>query len=182
MTRAWSLLVAAMVLPAALTAFLTGGVVDAHTSIRSAAPAPGARVSGVVDRAVLEFLDPVVPTPELVVSGPDGEPVEGLGPAELVEDDVVERRFEPLDEPGRYRVDYTYVALDGAEQRGAHEFTYVGDADGGGGPGWRAPAAAVALAGSVVVAIAVLRARVSAPEAAPLGQTAADNQPVEEDP
>ena len=72
---------------------------------------------------VLEFLDPVTPTPVITVSGPDGETVTGLEEVRLIADDVARVGFEPLTEAGVYQVDYTFVALDGATQEGAHQFT-----------------------------------------------------------
>lgn len=102
----------------------------AHTQIQQATPGPAETVEGQVDEVVLEFLDPVVPTPQITVTGPDGEPVAGLRPVELTEDDVAVARFDPLAVPGEYRVDYTFVALDGDEQVSAHTFTFEpGDDD-----------------------------------------------------
>jgi methionine-rich copper-binding protein CopC len=102
----------------------------AHTQVRDASPGPGEAVSGTVDRVVIEFLDPVLPTPEVDVTGPDGEPVAGLEDAELTADDVVERRFDPLVEGGRYRVSYDYASLDGFPQSGAHEFSFDPEGEG----------------------------------------------------
>ncbi|MCO8129287.1 copper resistance protein CopC [Acidimicrobiia bacterium EGI L10123] len=99
----------------------------AHTQIQRAVPGPGESVDGEVDSVVLDFLDPVVPTPEITVTGPDGELVDGLAPAELIADDVAVARFDPLTVGGEYRVDYTFVALDGDEQVSAHTFTFEPD-------------------------------------------------------
>lgn len=98
----------------------------AHTQIQRAIPGPGESVGGDVDVVVLDFLDPVLPTPEITVSGPDG-PVAGLEPAELIADDVAVARFDPLTVAGRYRVDYTFAALDGDEEVSAHTFTFEPD-------------------------------------------------------
>lgn len=124
------MLVAALVLVCA--GFLLGPVTgaDAHTVIKDMEPGPAESVSGTVDQVVLEFLDPVLPTPEVDVVGPGGQPVPGLGPAALSEDGmVVTVPFDPLTEPGRYQVDYRYVAADGDEQVGAYQFRYEGAAD-----------------------------------------------------
>lgn len=102
----------------------------AHTQIQQATPGPAETVEGDVDEVVLEFLDPVVPTPQITVTGPDGEPVAGLRPVELTEEDVAVARFDPLTVPGEYRVDYTFVALDGDEQTSAHTFTFAPGDDG----------------------------------------------------
>jgi methionine-rich copper-binding protein CopC len=99
----------------------------AHTQIKRATPGPGQTVSGDVDRVELEFIDEVLQTPEIVVSGPDGDPVAGLEPAELVAGDLAVARFDPLTDAGRYQVDYTFVALDGDEQVSAHTFTFEPD-------------------------------------------------------
>lgn len=99
----------------------------AHTQIQRAIPGPAESVGGEVDSVVLDFLDPVVPTPEITVSGPDGAPVAGLQPAEMLADDVAVARFDVLTEAGEYRVDYTFVALDGDEQVSAHTFTVEPD-------------------------------------------------------
>ena len=99
----------------------------AHTQIQRATPGPGESVGGELDVVVLDFLDPVVPTPEITVTGPDGDPVSGLRPAEVIADDVVVARFDPLTDAGQYRVDYTFVALDGDEQVSAHTFTFEPD-------------------------------------------------------
>ena len=82
----------------------------------------------------LEFLDPLLDAPDITVTAEDGEPVPGLGRAELVADDTAVVRFDPLGEPGRYTVTYDYASLDGAPQQGAHQFTFAaGSGDGHGG-------------------------------------------------
>ncbi len=127
----------------------------AHTAVRSAHPGPGATVSGVVDRVVLEFLDPVAGAPDIEVRAPDGGPVPGARPATLSSDGRVgERRFDPLVEAGRYRVDYTYVALDGAAQVGAHEFRYQADGTTS-SSAWGAAVIGAGALGSVAVVLAV---------------------------
>ena len=95
----------------------------AHTQIQRATPGPGETVEGPVDFVLLEFLDPVLPTPVITVSGPDGEPVAGIEEVEVVTDDAARVGFAPLTESGDYQVDYSFVALDGATQEGAHQFT-----------------------------------------------------------
>ena len=104
--------------------FALGSPAGAHTQIQRATPGPGASVEGELDVVVLDFLSPVMPTPTIEVTGPDGRPVDGLAPAELVADDVAVARFDPLTEPGEYQVDYRFVALDGDEQVSAHTFAF----------------------------------------------------------
>lgn len=99
----------------------------AHTQIQRAIPGPAESVGGEVDSVVLDFLDPVVPTPEITVTGPDGAPVAGLQPTAMLADDVAVARFDVLTEAGQYRVDYTFVALDGDQQVSAHTFTFEPD-------------------------------------------------------
>ncbi|MFP5579714.1 MAG: copper resistance protein CopC [Acidimicrobiia bacterium] len=96
----------------------------AHTQVQRASPGPGEVVEGEVGSVVLDFLDPVLPTPTITVTGPDGAPVPGLGQARMAADDVAEVEFDPLTAAGDYQVDYTYVAVDGATQEGAHQFTF----------------------------------------------------------
>jgi methionine-rich copper-binding protein CopC len=131
---------------------------SAHTQVRAASPAPGETVTGTVDRVVIEFLDPVMPTPQIEVIGPDGEPVDGLGETEQTADDVAEVTFDPLFEVGRYQVTYEYASLDGFPQEGSHEFTFEEGGTGGTAGVRLAIAGVVALivAGFVVAA---LRAR-----------------------
>ncbi len=96
----------------------------AHTQIQRASPGPGEAVEGEVGSVVLDFLDPVLPTPTITVTGPDGAPVPGLGQARMAADDVAQVEFDPLTVAGDYQVDYTYVAVDGATQEGAHQFAF----------------------------------------------------------
>ncbi len=132
---------------------------SAHTAVRRAEPGPGETVSGVVDRVVLEFLDPVVPTPDVVVRGPDGQPVPGLAPATMTAPDTVERTFDPLVDAGTYEVDYTFVATDGAQQSEAHQFRFEPGAADDGGRGARWWLALGAAAAAAVVVAGALRAR-----------------------
>ena len=107
-----------------------GGPAGAHTQVQRATPGPGASVDGIVDFVELDFLDPVLPTPTIEVTGPDGAPVAGLGEARLLADDVARVGFDPLTAAGEYRVDYTFVALDGDEQTAAHTFSFEPSDDG----------------------------------------------------
>ena len=95
----------------------------AHTQIRRATPGPGETVEAPVEEIVLEFLDPVLPTPVIEVTDEAGAPVAGLGEVRLAGDDVARVAVGPIEAPGDYQVDYTFVALDGAAQEGAHRFT-----------------------------------------------------------
>ncbi|MFP5321041.1 MAG: copper resistance protein CopC [Acidimicrobiia bacterium] len=123
------------------------GVAGAHTQLQEASPAPAEEVGGTVDQVRLDFLDPLLEAPNVVVTGPDGAVVDGAAPAELVADDVAVAAFDPLEERGRYTVTYDYASLDGAPQQGAHTFTFTGS--GGGGIELR-PALAVLVAAALV--------------------------------
>jgi methionine-rich copper-binding protein CopC len=104
----------------------------AHTQVKDARPGPGETASGTVDEVRISFVDPVLPTPTIEVTGPDGEPVPGLEPAELDGDDAAVARFDPLVAAGRYQVSYDYASLDGFPQSGAHEFRFDPEGEGGG--------------------------------------------------
>ena len=93
-----------------------------------------------------------MPTPTIEVTGPDGQPVAGLGEVRLIEDDVARVQFDPLTDAGRYRVDYSFVALDGDQQQSAHTFTV--EPGGGSGVGTRTVLAGIV--GAVLVALVVL--------------------------
>jgi methionine-rich copper-binding protein CopC len=127
----------------------------AHTQIQRATPGPGETVEGPVDFVVLEFLDPVVPTPTIEVTGPGGAPVAGLGETRLIADDVARVGFDPLTGAGDYRVDYVFAALDGATQEGAHQFTVEPSsgrgADVGAVVAWTVGAVLVALLAAAVL-------------------------------
>jgi len=154
--RRTPLLVAALV--AGLLAVVVP-VASGHTQVRDASPGPGERVTGTVDRVVIEFLDPVLST-QIEVTGPDGEPVPGLGETtELTAEDTAEVTFDPLFELGRYRVSYDYASLDGFPQEGAHEFSFDEGGPGGTTGVRLAIAGVVALlvAGFVVAALRVRR-------------------------
>ena len=99
----------------------------AHTQVQRATPGPAESVGGELDVVVLDFLDPVVPIPEITVTGPDGALVAGLQPPELIADDVAVARFDPLTQAGEYRVDYTFLSVDGDKQVSAHTFTFEPD-------------------------------------------------------
>ncbi len=102
----------------------------AHTQVRRSTPGPAERVDGPVDEVVLEFLDPVLPTPSIEVTTAEGEPVPGLAAVQLEGDDLARVGFAPIVEPGDYRVDYSFVAVDGDEQVSAYTFTVEEDAGG----------------------------------------------------
>lgn len=95
----------------------------AHTQVRRATPGPAEVVEAPVREVVLEFLDPVLPTPTIEVTDAGGLPVPGQGEVRLEGDDVARVAVGPIEEPGEYQVDYAFVALDGATQDGAHRFT-----------------------------------------------------------
>lgn len=101
---------------------------SAHTEVQRATPGPAEAAHGTVEFVVLDFLDPVQPTPELAVSGPDGRPVAGLGEPRLIADDVVKVDFDALSEAGDYQVDYAFTSLDGDRQMGAYRFSFEPDA------------------------------------------------------
>lgn len=142
------LLVAAV---AGLLALLAAPGAGAHTEVQRATPGPAETVDGTVDVVVLDFLDPVQPTPELTVSGPDGRPVPGLGQPRLIADDVVKVDFDALTDAGDYQVDYTFTSLDGDRQTDAYRFTF--EPDSGWGLALRPTLAA--LVGLALVALAV---------------------------
>lgn len=131
----------------------------AHTQVQDADPAPGEAVEGDLDAVEVDWLDPLLDAPEIVVTGPDGTPVPGLAPAELVADDVARATFDPLRDPGTYQVTYRFTSRDGTPQEGAHTFAF--EPGGGAGIGAR-PALWVAV-GLVIVGlvatVAVGRAR-----------------------
>jgi hypothetical protein len=79
-------------------------------------------VEGTLDAVEVDWLDPLLEAPEIIVTGPDGAPVPGLTPAELVADDAARARFDPLEEAGTYQVTYRFASRDGAPQEGAHTF------------------------------------------------------------
>lgn len=123
----------------------------AHTQVQDASPAPGERVEGDVDQVEVDWLDPLLEAPEIVVTGPDGAPVAGLAPAELVADDVARAAFDPLAEAGTYQVTYRFASRDGTSQEGAHTFAF--EPGEGAGVGLR-PAAGLAV-GAVVAGLVV---------------------------
>lgn len=110
-----------------VAAALGGPGAGAHTEVQRATPGPAEAVDGTVDVVVLDFLDPVQPTPELTVSGPDGWPVPGLGEPRLIADDIVKVDFDPLTEAGDYQVDYAFTSLDGDRQTDAYRFRFEPD-------------------------------------------------------
>lgn len=108
-----------------------------------------------VDAVVIDWLDPLLDAPEIVVTGPDGAPVPGLAPAELTADDVARATFAPLTEAGTYQVTYRFASRDGAPQEGAHTFDL--EPGRGGGIGTRpALGLGVAVVALALVASAVL--------------------------
>ena len=101
------------------------GPAAAHTEVLRSSPAPAEQVSGRVDAVELTFLDPVQAGAEIVVLDDAGEPVEGLGTAELSADRTTARvRFAPLEAAGDYIVEYAFAAEDGDGQRQTYRFTY----------------------------------------------------------
>lgn len=125
--RRRSLLLSLALVLTLVPAVVGGPSARAHTEVQRATPGPAEVVDGTVDSVVLDFLDPVQPTPELSVSGPDGRPVSGLGEPRLVADDVVEVEFDALADAGDYQVDYTFTSLDGDRQRDAYRFSFEPD-------------------------------------------------------
>lgn len=143
----WSALLAILVVLAAPAA--------AHTQIRRATPGPAESVEAPVEEVVLEFLDPVLPTPSIEVTDASGAMVDGQGAVRLVGDDVARLEVGPIEEPGEYQVDYAFVAVDGATQDGAHRFTVISTP--GSAPearpllGWIVGGVVVALLGAALV-------------------------------
>ena len=75
----------------------------AHAEMRRSAPNPGQTVGGVVDRVEMEFREPIQPDDSngVALQYPDG--TRALTSIE-VDRHLVRGRFDPLTEPGRYKV------------------------------------------------------------------------------
>ena len=138
---------------------LRPGAAGAHTEVQRYEPQPGTEVRAPVDQVRLTFLDPVLPGAAIEVADDAGTPVDGLGPTELGEDRrVATVRFEPLDAPGGYVVDYRFAAEDGDEQRETFRFTVraaapATDDDGDATVGARGLVGAAVVGAALAVAI-----------------------------
>lgn len=109
----------------------------------------------------IEFLDPVQPGASIELTAPDGTPVPVAGgPESVAGGSVVVQRFEPIREPGDYRVDHDYTADDGGAQSGSYQFEVVAAGDRGSlfDIGTIAMVATLALV-AVAVAVAAIRRR-----------------------
>ena len=96
----------------------------AHAEMHRSAPNPGQMVGGMVDRVEMEFRDPIQPHDSngVALQYPDGTLV--LTAIE-VNGHLVRGRFDPLTEPGRYRVIWELLdQSDGDWATEELEFTY----------------------------------------------------------
>ncbi len=114
---------------------LTGTPSGAHVETAEILPAPGSRVGGNVDQVIIVFFGDVVEA-EAQLTTAANEPIESTvsidGPEMVV-------TFEPLVDPGGYRLDYDVLSVDGDRNPSAFVFTFDPGAepvpypDGGGG-------------------------------------------------
>ncbi|MCY3634882.1 MAG: copper resistance protein CopC [bacterium] len=96
----------------------------AHAEMRRSAPNPGQVVGGVVDRVEMEFREPIQPhgSNGVALQYPDGTLT--LTAIE-VNGHLVRGRFDPLTEPGRYKVIWELLdQSDGDWATEEWEFTY----------------------------------------------------------
>lgn len=96
----------------------------AHAEMRRAAPKPGQVVGGMVDRVEMEFRDPIEPHDSngVALQYPDGT---RILTAITVDGHLVVGRFDPLTEPGRYKVIWELLdQSDGDWATEEFEFTY----------------------------------------------------------
>ena len=79
------------------------GAAGAHAEMRQSAPRPTQEVGGVVNRVEMEFREPIRPheNNQVVLEYPDGTRIQTLV---IVDGHLVRGRFEPLTEPGDYKV------------------------------------------------------------------------------
>ncbi len=96
----------------------------AHAEMRRSAPNPGQVVGGMVDRVEIEFRDPIQPHESngVALQYPDGT----LTLTSITVDrHLVQGRFDPLTEPGRYKVIWELLdQSDGDWATEEFEFTY----------------------------------------------------------
>ena len=96
----------------------------AHAEMRRSAPNPGQAVGGMVHRVEMEFRDPIRPHPSngVALQYPDG--TRALTTIE-VDGHLVRGRFDPLTEPGAYKVVWELLDdSDGDWATEEFEFTY----------------------------------------------------------
>ena len=124
--KAVALVVAIAIVLALLLSLLVvfSGTAEAHAEMRRSAPKPGQVVGGVVDRVEMEFREPIQPhnSNGVALQYPDGTLV--LTALE-VNGHLVRGRFDPLTEPGRYKVIWGLLdQSDGDWATEEFEFTY----------------------------------------------------------
>lgn len=152
-SRVWSIWLVS-VIACAMAAFGSTSA-SAHTEVQRSTPSPGEAVDGEVDRVELVFLDPVQPEVEISVTGPDGQPVAGLETTRLDEDRrIAGVRFDPLTVAGTYEVNYEFIALDGAAQRGSYTFRNTAASVGLDDPGDAGGAGTLGIVAFLVLAVA----------------------------
>ena len=124
--KAVALVVAIAIVLALLLSLLVvfSDTADAHAEMRRSAPKPDQVVGGVVDRVEMEFREPIQPhnSNGVALQYPDGTLV--LTALE-VNGHLVRGRFDPLTEPGRYKVIWELLdQSDGDWATEEFEFTY----------------------------------------------------------
>lgn len=124
--KAVALVVAIAIVLALLLSLLAvfSDTAAAHAEMRRSAPNPGQVVGGVVDRVEMEFRDPIRPHQSngVALQYPDGT----LTLTSITVDrHLVRGRFDPLTEPGRYKVIWELLdQSDGDWATEEFEFTY----------------------------------------------------------
>ena len=100
------------------------GTAGAHAEMRQSAPRPTQVVGGVVNRVEMEFREPIQPHDSngVALQYPDGTLILT---AIAVDGHLVRGRFDPLTEPGRYKVIWELLdQSDGDWATEEFEFTY----------------------------------------------------------
>jgi copper resistance protein C len=107
---------------AALLVAMSPTTAEAHTQLRFADPAPGARVNHPPTQVQLRFFKPTVPDPrtKLTLVGPSGADL-AQGPPSVSGLGISQRLAEPH-QVGVYVVSYTVVSTDGHVLRGRYDF------------------------------------------------------------
>ena len=124
--KAVALVVAIAIVLALLLSLLVvfSDTAAAHAEMRRSAPKPGQTVGGVVDRVEMEFREPIQPHDEngVALQYPDG--TLALTAIE-VNGHLVRGHFDPLSEPGTYKVIWELLdQSDGDWATEGWEFTY----------------------------------------------------------
>jgi copper resistance protein C len=110
------------VLLAAFAAFLAATPAMAHTTLKSSDPADGSSLSSAPERVTLTFEEAVtLPSDPIKITGPDGSPWT-VGTA-TISGASVTAPVEAVGPAGRYTLNYTVIADDGDDVKGAVHFT-----------------------------------------------------------